>query len=91
MSQNPYPNYNMQMNPELMHQFQNMQMQNEEMMQAPHEETVEDISGEALDKLIIDALSYYFSEENLNKDYYMRSIMNNDGFVEANAVTTFNK
>ena len=104
---NMNPNYGMypQMQSEMMQhypmnypQMPNMNMQNQQ--QEPEKFQEGDISTESLENLIVDALyeycfnlirTYYFSEENLNKDHYMRSIMNSDGYVEALAVTTFNK
>jgi hypothetical protein len=43
------------------------------------------------EKSISECLEYYFSEENLNKDYYIRSRMNDDGFIDAYEIVNFNK
>jgi len=43
------------------------------------------------DKSILEALEYYFSEENLNKDFYIRSKMNDEGFISAFEILSFNK
>jgi hypothetical protein len=49
--------------------------------------TVDDDS----EKSISECLEYYFSEENLNKDYYIRSRMNDDGYIDAYEIVNFNK
>jgi len=43
------------------------------------------------DKGILESLEYYFSIENLNKDGYMRSKMNEDGYIDCNEIVVFNK
>ncbi len=43
------------------------------------------------EKSISECLEYYFSEENLNKDFYIRSRMNQDGFIDAYEIVNFNK
>lgn len=43
------------------------------------------------DKSVLESLEYYFSEENLNKDSYIRSKMSDEGFVEAIEIVNFNK
>ena len=43
------------------------------------------------EKSIAEILEYYFSEENLNKDAYIRSRMNEDGYIDAYEIVNFNK
>jgi mRNA-degrading endonuclease YafQ of YafQ-DinJ toxin-antitoxin module len=43
------------------------------------------------DKGIVDHLNYLFSIENLNKDHFLRSKLDENGFIEAGDVITFNK
>jgi la-related protein 1 len=43
------------------------------------------------DKKIIDSLEYYFSIENLNKDSFIRGKLNEDGYLDADAIINFNQ
>jgi hypothetical protein len=52
-----------------------------------HQQSTDDDS----EKSISECLEYYFSEENLNKDYYIRSRMNDDGYIDAYEIVNFNK
>ena len=35
--------------------------------------------------------NYYFSIENLNKDFFIRSKLNEEGYLEAEEIINFNK
>jgi len=43
------------------------------------------------EKSVSECLEYYFSEENLNKDGYIRSKMNDNGLIDAQEIANFNK
>jgi len=43
------------------------------------------------DKSVPECLEYYFSEENLNKDSYIRSKMSEEGWIDAQEIANFNK
>jgi len=49
------------------------------------------IDLEAEDKRILDALEYYFSIENLNKDSFIRGKLDENGYLNAEEIITFNK
>lgn len=70
----------MQMNP----QFYQQMMMNKQMQMG-------DVNEDNSDQSIFESLEYYFSEENLNKDYYIRSKMDGEGYIEAKELLTFNK
>jgi hypothetical protein len=56
--------------------------------QQPNHNQQEEQDG---DKSASECLEYYFSEENLNKDSYIRSRMNEDGLIDAQEIANFNK
>jgi len=43
------------------------------------------------DKDIVDSLTYYFSIDNLNKDYFIRSRLDSEGYIDATQIINFNK
>jgi len=43
------------------------------------------------DKDIVDSLTYYFSIDNLNKDYFIRSRLDSEGYIDASHIINFNK
>lgn len=66
-----------------------MQLNNNQIQFSTNQE--EDVSSETLDRVILESISYYFSEENLNKDLYMRKLMDENGYVDINQVAGFNR
>ncbi len=98
MQMNPQQMQQMQMNPQQMQQMNpQMQMhpnqfygmQGMPMMNLNNNQQFED--SKALEKFIIDSIEYYFSEINLNKDYYFRSKLDNEGFINLLEISQFNK
>jgi la-related protein 1 len=79
-TQQQVPSYH---NPFMMPQMMPMNM-NMNMYQ--HQQPIEDDN----EKSVSECLEYYFSEENLNKDYYIRSRMNDDGYIDAYEIVNFN-
>jgi len=83
---NPY--YNQQYNnPEIQ---QNYGSNNEYYNQNMQKHLEEDNSTDP-DTRICNTLNYYFSIENLNQNYHIRSLLDNQGFVLAEEIMNFNK
>lgn len=40
---------------------------------------------------VLETIEYYLSEDNLNKDYYIRLKLNSDGYLDASEIIRFNK
>jgi len=55
------------------------------MNQPPIQELVEQ------EKTILQYLEYYFSLDNLNRDYFMRTKIDEEGFIDAQEIVNFNK
>jgi len=66
-----------------MERYNNYQQQVQYEQQQPKQGDIE--------KIVLDTLSYYFSEENLNKDAFFRSKMNSDGYVDVVTILSFNR
>jgi len=84
----------MMMNPQQYFGMMNPMMQN--FQQFIPQETTESFSKITLeetstDDAIIKQLEYYFSIENLNVDYFLRSKMNEEGFLNAKEIINFKK
>jgi len=87
MFQNPYGIQQMQGGPEMMNQNTN----NYDVTQNFQKINLDDQNNITSDKNIVDSLIYYFSIENLNKDYFIRSKLDENGFLEATEIMNFNK
>ena len=80
----------MQNNPQAMFLYQQQMMEAyRKQMMMFQQNTQEQVPNEA--GSVLETLHYYFSEENLNKDYYMRSNLDAEGFIEASNIIRFNK
>ena len=92
---NPYAQQESQMNqmqnnPQAMFLYQQQMMEAyRKQMMMYQQNTQEQIQNEA--GSVLETLHYYFSEENLNKDYYMRSNLDSEGFLKASNIIRFNK
>jgi len=98
-----YNNYNnmpqnqmynpMMMNEMMMQQqnYQSMPNMNNNTQNNNELEGGNEIRNGEIDKFVLESLNYYFSEENLNKDSFMRTSMNDDGFIEVTTVASFNR
>lgn len=82
----PHSNY---MRPEFPQHNYPMNQMNQDFQKLTFDEsTTSDVTP---DKKIIDSLEYYFSIENLNKDSFIRSKLNDDGYLDADAIINFNQ
>jgi len=87
-------NQNFMMRPEMLLYQQSLQMQNPMFQnQLNNLNNVSQIKQEDninIGKSIKESLEYYFSNENLNKDFYTRSKMDENGFIESGEILNFN-
>jgi hypothetical protein len=88
--QMPNPNFysNMQIPPQLMYQQHLMNAYNKQMQFYNFPPQENEINP---DQSLLESLEYYFSEDNLNKDFYIRSKFDEDGYLEVNEIIGFNK
>lgn len=77
------------MRPDMMFYGQ-MPMTNPMMMPIPPQMMMEPDTQPPIRGGILESLEYYLSLENLNKDTYTRSKMDDDGYIEANEILKFN-
>lgn len=77
------------MRPDMMFYGQ-MPMTNPMMMPVPPHMMMEPDTQPFIRGGILESLEYYLSLENLNKDTYTRSKMDDDGFIEASEILKFN-
>lgn len=87
-----YPAMN-QMNPYQLNYMNQYQYMNPYLNQFSEQQPITNPnqSNSEQEESIIGILDYYFSYNNLNKDYYIRSKMDEDGWLNANYILTFNK
>jgi hypothetical protein len=93
---NKFDNFNNQMpgafyNPFMAPQTVPMNMPPSNMYYQPPQNQPQLEEHDGSDKSVSECLEYYFSEENLNKDSYIRSRMNDDGLIDAQEIANFNK
>ncbi len=71
---------------------QNFQPQGGMMMNPQEMEEQGNIGGSAnSNDTVLELLAYYFSEENLNKDHFMRTNMDDNGNIDAMIIINFTK
>jgi len=71
--------------PQNFNSYQNSNFGNYQQQQFEQPEQVD------VEKVVLDALNYYFSEVNLNKDAFFRSQMNTNGYIDVFTILSFNK
>jgi hypothetical protein len=78
--------YNQQNPEEAQAYYQMMLFQQQQMAEAYRRQMIQQEEAGSL----VSALEYYLSQENLNKDYYIRSKLNDEGFLDAEELIKFN-